>query len=169
LTDGASDFKFSGFKIYQEDIDLRTDYLKEDEILGQREWYVVDAKNQILGRLASNIARVLRGKNKPAFAPHQDLGDFVIVINAAKVKLTGRKEEQKIYFRHTGYPGASKEIPFQRMMAKHPDRVIENAVRLMLPKNVLGRKMLKKLKVYAGEDHPHQAQNPKPLQFNSRK
>jgi len=144
---------------------VRTDYLKQDEILPQREWFMVDANNQVLGRLASNIARILRGKHKPTFAPHQDVGDFVVVINAEKVKLTGKKVEQKTYHRHSGYPGGLKEISFQRMIQKHPDRVIENAVRLMLPKNVLGRKMIKKLKVYAGGNHPHQAQNPKPIQF----
>ncbi|MCK5454771.1 MAG: 50S ribosomal protein L13, partial [Calditrichia bacterium] len=129
---------------------MRTDYLKVEEVAAQREWYVVDAQDYVLGRLASNIASVLRGKNKPAFAPHQDLGDFVVVINAEKVKLTGKKAEQKTYFRHSGYPGGAKTITFREMIEKHPERVIENAVRLMLPKNTLGRGMLKKLKVYAG-------------------
>jgi large subunit ribosomal protein L13 len=136
-----------------------------EEVAAQREWYVVDAQEYVLGRLASNIASVLRGKNKPAFAPHQDLGDFVVVINAEKVKLTGKKAEQKTYFRHSGYPGGAKTITFREMIEKHPERVIENAVRLMLPKNTLGRGMLKKLKVYAGENHPHQAQNPKSIKF----
>ncbi|MCK4893632.1 MAG: 50S ribosomal protein L13 [Calditrichia bacterium] len=144
---------------------MRTDYLKVEEVAAQREWYVVDAQEYVLGRLASNIASVLRGKNKPAFAPHQDLGDFVVVINAEKVKLTGKKAEQKTYFRHSGYPGGAKTITFREMIEKHPERVIENAVRLMLPKNTLGRGMLKKLKVYAGENHPHQAQNPKSIKF----
>lgn len=144
---------------------MRTDYLKPDEVSAQRNWYVVDAQDYILGRLASNVAHVLRGKNKPAFAPHQDLGDFVIVVNASKVQLTGRKAEQKTYFRHTGYPGGEKYTSFKEMIEKHPDRVIEHAVRLMLPKNALGRQMLKKLKVYGGSEHPHQAQNPQPLKF----
>lgn len=144
---------------------MRTDYLKAEEVAAQREWYVVDAQDYVLGRLASNIASILRGKNKPAFAPHQDLGDFVIVINAEKVKLTGKKTEQKTYFRHSGYPGGAKTTTFREMIEKHPERIIENAVRLMLPKNTLGRNMLKKLKVYAGENHPHQAQNPKSLKF----
>lgn len=144
---------------------MRTDYLKVEEVNAQRQWYVVDAQDYVLGRLASNIASILRGKNKPAFAPHQDIGDFVVVINAEKVKLTGNKAEQKTYFRHSGYPGGAKTITFREMMEKHPERVIENAVRLMLPKNTLGRGMLKKLKVYAGENHPHQAQNPKSLKF----
>jgi large subunit ribosomal protein L13 len=144
---------------------LRTDYLKVDEIAKQREWFVVDAQDYVLGRLATNVARILRGKNKPAFAPHQDIGDFVIVINADKIRLTGKKAEQKTYFRHTGYPGGAKFTTYRQMMEKFPERVIENAVRLMLPKNVLGRQMLKKLKVYAGDQHPHQAQNPKPIKF----
>ena len=144
---------------------MRTDYLKVEEVAAQREWDVVDAQDYVLGRLASNIASILRGKNKPAFAPHQDLGDFVVVINAEKVKLTGRKAEQKTYFRHSGYPGGAKTVSFREMIEKHPERVIENAVRLMLPKNTLGRNMLKKLKVYAGENHPHQAQNPKSIKF----
>ncbi len=144
---------------------MRTDYVKTDEIMAQREWYVVDAQDYILGRMATNIARILRGKNKPAFSPHQDLGDFVVVINAEKVKLSGKKSEQKTYFRHSGYPGGSKYTSYREMIAKHPERVIEHAVRLMLPKNALGRQMLKKLKVYAGETHPHEAQNPKPIKF----
>jgi large subunit ribosomal protein L13 len=144
---------------------LRTDYLKVGDVAAQREWYVVDAQDYVLGRLASNIASILRGKNKPAFAPHQDIGDFVIVINAEKIKLTGKKAEQKTYFRHSGYPGGAKTTTFREMIEKHPERVIENAVRLMLPKNTLGRGMLKKLKVYAGENHPHQAQNPKSIKF----
>lgn len=144
---------------------MRTDYLKVDEVTAQRQWYVVDAQDYVLGRLASNIASILRGKNKAAFAPHQDLGDFVVVINAEKIKLTGKKAEQKTYFRHSGYPGGAKTVTFREMIEKHPERVIQHAVRLMLPKNVLGRNMLNKLKVYAGENHPHQAQNPKSLKF----
>jgi large subunit ribosomal protein L13 len=144
---------------------VRTDYLKVDEIAAQRKWYVVDAKDYVLGRLATNVAHILRGKNKAAFAPHQDIGDFVIVINADKIQLTGKKAEQKTYFRHTGYPGGAKEVSFKDMIEKHPERVIEHAVRLMLPKNVLGRQMLKKLKVYGGSEHPHQAQNPQPIKF----
>ena len=144
---------------------MRTDYLKVEEVAAQREWYVVDAQDYVLGRLASNIASILRGKNKAAFAPHQDLGDFVVVINAEKVKLTGKKAEQKTYFRHSGYPGGAKTVTFREMIEKHPERVIQNAVRLMLPKNSLGRNMLSKLKVYAGENHPHQAQNPKSIKF----
>ncbi len=146
-------------------MDLRTDYSKIDEIRAQRKWFLVDAQNLVLGRLASRIASILRGKHKPYFAPHQDVGDFVIVVNAEKVKLTGKKFDQKTYFRHSGYPGGEKHIPFRQMIEKHPERVIEHAVRLMLPKNALGRKMFKKLKVYAGPDHPHEAQKPELLKF----
>jgi len=144
---------------------LRTDYSKVEQIEADRKWFVVDASEYVLGRLASNVARILRGKHKPDFAPHQDVGDFVIVINADKVKLTGKKADQKIYFRHSGYPGGGKEIPFRRMINKRPAYVIEHAVRLMLPKNALGRKMFKKLKVYAGNAHPHSAQQPESLTF----
>lgn len=144
---------------------MRTEYVKSDEIINNQKWYLVDASEYILGRLATNIARILRGKNKPTFAPHQDLGDFVVVINADKVQLTGKKADQKVYFRHSGYPGGSKEIPFRRMISKKPEFVIEQAVRLMLPKNALGRKMIKKLKVYAGDKHPHEAQQPEKIKF----
>lgn len=144
---------------------MRTDYSKVEQIEADRKWFVVDASEYVLGRLASNVARILRGKHKPDFAPHQDVGDFVIVINADKVKLTGKKADQKIYFRHSGYPGGGKEIPFRRMINKRPAYVIEHAVRLMLPKNALGRKMFKKLKVYAGNAHPHSAQQPESLTF----
>ncbi len=144
---------------------MRTDYSKPEEIMRNRKWYVIDAQDYVLGRLASQVASILRGKHKPNFAPHQDVGDFVIVINAEKVKVTGRKAEQKTYFTHSGYPGGEKHIPYRRMLEKHPERIIEHAVRLMLPKNALGRRMFKKLKVYAGPNHPHQAQQPEPLKF----
>ncbi len=144
---------------------MRTDYSKPDEIQAQRNWFVVDAQEYRLGRLASNIARVLRGKHKPNYAPHQDVGDFVVVVNAGKVNLTGRKPDQKYYFHHSGYPGGGKQVPYRRMLEKSPEKIIEHAVRLMLPKNALGRQMLKKLKVYAGAEHPHQAQNPQTLSF----
>lgn len=142
---------------------MRTTYSKPDQILQDRKWYVVDAEDQILGRLAAKIARVLQGKHKSNYAPHQDVGDFVIVLNADKIRLTGNKADQKTYFRHSGYPGGGKQIPFRRMMATQPAFVIENAVRLMLPKNALGRKMIKKLKVYAGSEHPHEAQRPESI------
>jgi len=127
------------------------------------EWWIVDATGQNLGRLASRIAQILRGKHKPYFDPSQDCGDYVIVINAAKVAVHPRHLEQKVYYRHSGYPGGLKEIPLRRMLQTHPERVIEKAVWGMLPKNRLGRRMLKKLKVYAGPEHPHQAQQPRPL------
>ena len=129
-----------------------------------RRWYVVDADGKVLGRLASEIAQVLRGKHKPMFTPHLDTGDYVVVINADKVRLTGNKAEDKAYFRHSGYMGGEKFIPFKDMLEKHPDRVIELAVKGMLPKNNLGRLMRRKLKVYAGPNHPHEAQQPERLE-----
>jgi large subunit ribosomal protein L13 len=126
----------------------------------QRHWWVVDADGKVLGRLASEIAQLLRGKHKAMFTPHLDTGDYVVVINADKVRLTGNKAEAKAYFRHTGYIGGEKFIPFKDMLAQHPDRVIDLAVKGMLPKNNLGRLMRRKLKVYAGPNHPHEAQQP---------
>lgn len=129
-------------------------------------WFVVDAENMVLGRLATEVARILRGKHKPIFTPHMDTGDHVIVINAAKVKVTGNKATQKTYFKHTGYMGHERHIPFATMIAKHPERVIEKAVYGMLPKNGLARNSIRgKLKVYAGAQHPHVAQKPTPLTF----
>jgi len=129
----------------------------------EREWYIIDAKGQTLGRLATRVATVLRGKHRPQYTPHVDTGDHVIVLNAQQVNLTGRKEEQKVYHRHSGYPGGIKSTSIKRMRDEHPERIIESAVRGMLPKNPLGRSMFGKLKVYAGDSHPHQAQQPKPL------
>ena len=129
----------------------------------ERSWFVVDAADKPLGRLATEIASVLRGKHKPMFTPHLDTGDYVVVVNAAQVKLTGNKADQKTYFRHSGYMGGERHIPFKRMIANHPERVIELAVKGMLPKNALGRAMKLKLKVYPGADHPHQGQQPQPL------
>jgi large subunit ribosomal protein L13 len=132
----------------------------------EHRWFVVDASGMVLGRLATEVARILRGKHKPMFTPHMDTGDFVIVINASKVKVTGRKAEQKQYFRHTGYMGHELYTPFATMLTKHPERIIEKAVHGMLPKNALGRgKLRTKLRVYAGADHPHVAQQPTPLTF----
>jgi large subunit ribosomal protein L13 len=131
----------------------------------KREWYVVDAENKILGRLASQIAHRLRGKHKPEFAPHMDNGDFIVVVNCEKIAVTGKKMSGKIYYRHTGYPGGLKETALDKMLASKPEFVLMNAVRGMLPKNRLGRAMLKKLKVYAGTEHPHTAQQPKNLVF----
>ena len=140
---------------------MRTYTPKAEDIT--RHWWLVDAEDKPLGRLATEIARVLRGKHKPTFTPHLDVGDNVVVVNAEKVRLTGRKAEQKTYFRHSGYMGGEKHIPYKRMIETHPERVIEMAVKGMLPKNALGRSMYMKLKVYAGAEHPHQGQQPEPL------
>lgn len=133
----------------------------------ERRWYVLDASGAILGRLATQAATILRGKHKPIFAPHVDTGDHVIVINAAKVRLTGRKREQKVAYRHSGYPGGLKETPYTVLLAERPSRAVEKAVRGMLPRNRLGRQMLSKLKVYDGPTHPHAAQLPVPLDVTS--
>lgn len=131
----------------------------------ERKWYVVDAAGLTLGRLATRIATVLRGKHKPQYTPHEDVGDFVIVVNAEKINVTGRKLDQKMYYRHTGYPGGIREISLRRQLDLHPERVIMHAVKGMLPHGPLGRQQLKKLKVYPGPQHPHQAQQPLPLEF----
>lgn len=131
----------------------------------ERKWYVVDAEGCTLGRLASNVASVLRGKNKPVFTPHVDTGDYVIVINAEKIKVTGKKLDQKVYYSHSDYVGGMKETTLREMMAKKPEKVIELAVKGMLPKGPLGRQMIKKLHVYAGAEHAHEAQKPEVLTF----
>ena len=131
----------------------------------QRQWYVIDATDVVLGRLASHVATLLRGKHKPIFAPHVDTGDFVIVVNADKIALSGNKLEQKKAYRHSGYPGGLRAVTYGELMEKRPDRAVEKAVKGMLPKNALGRKMVKKLKVYAGPEHPHQAQRPVPFEI----
>jgi large subunit ribosomal protein L13 len=137
---------------------VRTFSPKADDI--QRQWHIIDASDVVLGRLATQAAILLRGKHKPIFAPHLDTGDFVIVINAEKIALSGRKLEQKRAYRHSGYPGGMHSMAYGDLLEQHPERVIEKAVRGMLPKNSLGRSQLRKLKVYAGPDHPHQAQKP---------
>jgi large subunit ribosomal protein L13 len=131
----------------------------------QRRWLVVDAENKVLGRLASEVAQLLRGKHKPMYTPHLDTGDFVVVINADKICLTGDKAEKKTYFRHSGYMGGDRLIPFRDMQEKHPDRIIDLAVKGMLPKNNLGRLMRRKLKIYAGPEHPHAAQQPEAIEI----
>lgn len=132
----------------------------------ERRWYVVDATDQVLGRLASRLASILRGKHRPIFTRHVDTGDFVVVVNAEKVKLTGRKREQKVYYRHTGHTGHLKEVTAGKLLAgPHADRVLRHAVRLMLPKNALGRAVFRKLKVYRGPSHPHAAQKPEDLRL----
>ena len=130
----------------------------------QRDWYIVDAENKTLGRLSTEIARRLRGKHKPEYTPHVDTGDYIIVINAEKVHVSGNKRTDKIYHHHTGYPGGLKSISFEKLIERAPERVIETAVKGMLPKNPLGRAMYKKMKVYAGTEHPHTAQQPKTLE-----
>ncbi|AGF51011.1 50S ribosomal protein L13 [Synechocystis sp. PCC 6803] len=130
-------------------------------------WYVIDAEGQRLGRLATEVATILRGKNKPTFTPHMDTGDFVIIINAEKIEVTGRKREQKLYRRHSGRPGGMKEETFEKLQVRLPERIVESAVRGMLPKNSLGRKLFTKLKVYAGPSHPHAAQQPETLVINT--
>lgn len=129
----------------------------------RRDWYLIDAEGKTLGRMASEIARRLRGKHKPIYTPHVDTGDYIVVINAEKVRVTGNKLKDKIYYRHTGYVGNLKSISLEKLLQKAPERVIQHAVKGMLPRNPLGRAMFKKLKVYAGPEHPHQAQQPKPL------
>jgi large subunit ribosomal protein L13 len=142
---------------------MRTYNAKPAEALAAREWWVLDAEGQPLGRVASKIATILRGKHKPTFTPHVDTGDFVVVINAEKVKATGGKLDKKQYFTHSGYVGSIKSITLRDAIDKNPEMPIRHAVKGMLPKNVLGRQLLKKLKIYAGTQHPHAAQNPQPL------
>lgn len=140
---------------------MKTYSVKQADIT--RSWWLVDAEGMVLGRLAAELAKILKGKNKPIYTTHMDVGDNVIVVNADKVVLTGNKLQKKIYYRHSGYPGGLKEIPYETLMRDKPELVVEKAVRGMLPKNRLGRAMLKKLHVYAGPDHPHQAQKPETL------
>ncbi len=131
----------------------------------ERKWYVVDAEGQNLGRLCSEVASILRGKKKPIYTPHVDCGDYVIVINAEKIEVTGKKRQEKIYKRHTGYPGGLRELSFEKLQARKPEEIIEHAVKGMLPNGALGRQMYKKLKVYAGSEHNHSAQKPEPWNF----
>ena len=142
---------------------MKTYMANPDKI--ERKWYVVDAEGQTLGRLSAEIAKVLRGKNKPVFTPHIDTGDYVVVVNAAKVKVTGKKLDQKVYYHHSDYVGGMKETTLREMMAKKPEAVVELAVKGMLPKGPLGRSMIKKLHVYAGAEHAHEAQKPEVLTF----
>ena len=132
-----------------------------------RQWYLVDAENQTLGRLATEVAAVLRGKNKPYFTPHLDTGDFVVIVNAEKIQVTGRKGTQKLYRRHSGRPGGMKVETFNALQERIPERIVEKAIKGMLPHNALGRQLFRKLKVYKGSEHPHAAQNPKALNLNS--
>jgi large subunit ribosomal protein L13 len=142
---------------------MSTYMAKNEEV--ERSWFVVDAENKTLGRLASKIAQYIRGKHKPTFTPHVDMGDYVIVVNAEKINLTGNKLDQKKYYKHSNYPGGIKEVTYRELLAKNPEFIIEKAVKGMLPSNKLGRKMIKKLKVYSGENHPHQAQKPEKIEL----
>ena len=142
---------------------MKTFSAKTHEV--KRDWYVVDASDKVLGRLATEIARRLRGKHKAEYTPHVDTGDYIVVTNAEKVAVTGRKFNEKMYYHHTGHPGGIKSISFDKLQAKHPARIIERAVKGMLPKNPLGREMYRKLKIYVGNDHPHEAQQPKLLEI----
>lgn len=142
---------------------MKTYYAKPREV--ERNWVIIDAKDQVLGHLAVEVAKILRGKNKPQYTPHVDTGDYVIIVNAVQVRVTGNKGEAKQYFRHSGFPGGLKSETFNEALAKHPERIIEHAVKGMLPKTTLGREMLKKLKVYAGAEHPHAAQQPREVKM----
>lgn len=142
---------------------MKTFSAKKEQVA--RQWFVVDAENKVLGRLASEIARRLRGKHKPEYTPHVDTGDYIVVVNAEKIAVTGDKMNAKVYYHHTGHPGGIKSVALRELLAKQPTRVLENAVRGMLPKNKLGRAMLGKLKIYAGGSHAHQAQQPRPLEL----
>ncbi len=144
---------------------MKTYFPKKNDIKIKKDWFVVDVQGKVLGRIASEIAKILRGKHKPQYTPFLDTGDFVIVVNAEKVKVTGNKEKDKIYYSHSGYPGGLKEARLEELRAKKPEEIIRRAVWGMLPKNALGRKMLKKLKVYRGSQHPHTAQKPKKLEL----
>jgi large subunit ribosomal protein L13 len=137
--------------------------MKTEEALAQRQWYIIDAQGKILGRMATEIAKILRGKHKPIFTPHMDAGDFVVVVNARGVKLSGKKLETKVYYRHTDYPGGIRERNAEKMLAEKPEELIRLAVKGMLPKNRLSRKLVTKLKIYPGPEHPHDAQKPQPL------
>jgi large subunit ribosomal protein L13 len=142
---------------------MKTFVAKPQEV--QRDWYVIDAKGKVLGRVASEVARRLRGKHKPEFTPHVDTGDYIVIINASEIVVTGNKAQDKKYYRHSGYPGGVTETTFEKMQQRFPGRAIQKAVKGMLPKGPLGYAMAKKLKVYAGAEHPHSAQQPKPLEF----
>ncbi len=156
-------YEVSSILVGRKEISMKSYIAKPAEV--ERKWYVVDAEGKTLGRLASEVASVLRGKNKPIYTPHVDCGDYVIVINAEKVEVTGKKRKEKIYKRHTGYPGGLRELSFEKLQAKKPEEIIKHAVKGMLPDGKLGRQMFKKLKVYAGPEHAHAAQKPETLEI----
>jgi len=141
---------------------MKTIFVKPEEV--KREWYVIDAEGKMLGRVAAQAAHMLRGKNKPQFSPHWEIGDYIVIVNADKVEVSGRKRTDKIYYRHTGYVGGLKSSTFEKLIVRHPESPLEIAIKGMLPKGPLGRKMLKNVKIYPGADHPHAAQNPKKLE-----
>lgn len=145
---------------------MKTLFAKKTDV--SQKWLIIDADGLVVGRMASQVAKILRGKNKPVFTPHVDTGDFVIIVNADKVRFTGNKLDQKTYYRHTGYPGGIKEATAKDVMKNHPERIIFSAVRGMLPKTILGRQQITKLKVYSGPDHPHKAQNPEVVNLNTQ-
>lgn len=142
---------------------MKTYYAKPNEV--EREWLLIDAEDMVLGRVAAKAAHILRGKHKPTYTPHVDTGDFVVIVNANKIRVTGKKGTDKRYYRHSGFPGGLKSESFNEAIERHPERVLEHAIKGMLPKNTLGRAMGKKLKVYAGPEHPHQAQNPRKIEM----
>jgi large subunit ribosomal protein L13 len=152
----------SSFALPVGGIEVKTYYAKPNEV--EREWVLIDAEDQVLGRVATLAANILRGKNKPQYTPHVDTGDFVVIINADKVRVTGNKGTDKHYYHYSGYPGGLKDETFNEAMAKHPERVLEHAIKGMIPKTTLGRAQAKKLKVYAGPEHPHAAQNPRKIE-----
>ncbi|UCC66298.1 MAG: 50S ribosomal protein L13 [Deltaproteobacteria bacterium] len=141
---------------------MKTSHARKEDV--EKRWYLIDAEGKVLGRLATEVAKILRGKHKPIFSPHVDTGDFIVVVNAERIKLTGDKLKGKIYYSHSGYPGGIKGITAEKLLSTKPEQLIKRAVKGMLPKNRLGRKIFKKLKVYAGSDHPHEAQHPEPLE-----
>lgn len=145
---------------------MKTEFAKKETV--ERKWYVFDAQDQVLGRVAVEVARRLRGKHKPNFSPHVDTGDYIIIVNADKIRLTGKKLDNKIYYRHTGYPGGIRSITARQLLQRKPEQLLEKAVKGMLPKNRLGRRMYQKLKVYAGAEHPHAAQQPEVLTLEQR-
>ncbi len=142
---------------------MSTFLAKHNEV--ERKWYLVDATDLVLGNVATKVASILRGKHKPIYTPHVDTGDYVVIINAEKIRVTGNKDEQKVYKHYTGYAGGLREIPYKEVLSKHPERILEHAIKGMLPKNSLGRQMFKKLKIYAGPEHLHGGQNPEPLEI----
>ena len=147
---------------------MKTKFAKKEDFYNgtcRRAWWIVDAEGKTLGRVATRIAHALRGKHKAIFSPHVDTGDFVIVVNAEKIHVSGKKDEDKMYYRHTGYPGGIKSTKFYELQKKHPERILEGAVKGMMPKNKLSRSMMTKLKIYAGSEHPHSAQQPTPLEI----